>query len=120
MAIEADSSASKRAAVLNQLGIALMFKVIIQHDLASGELVELEVPGGQLYGKRSLIYHRSRALPPPAKEFLTLSASRSPKSKSNAHEYQPVHQPTIANRRLGPGTVPGTFTRPELPFPSAR
>jgi DNA-binding transcriptional LysR family regulator len=81
VAIEADSSASKRAAVLNQLGIALMFKAMIEHDLASGELVELEVPGGKLYGKRSLIYHKSRALPPPAKEFLALLRNQAPKAE---------------------------------------
>jgi DNA-binding transcriptional LysR family regulator len=78
VAVECESSASKRAAALNGLGITLIFRDFVQDDLASGELVELEVSGGELYVNSSLIYHKTRPLPRAAEAFLALLREKRP------------------------------------------
>jgi DNA-binding transcriptional LysR family regulator len=94
VAVECESSASKRAAALNELGITLIFKGFVQGDLSSGELVELDVPGGELYVNSSLIYHKSRPLPRAAEAFLALLRAKRPAMTADKRAESRVTSPT--------------------------
>jgi DNA-binding transcriptional LysR family regulator len=70
--MECDSAEAKMVAVKNQMGIGLIFKPVGEDALKKGELVELKLPGGPLYWKSYIIYHKTKSLSPAAQDFLQL------------------------------------------------
>jgi DNA-binding transcriptional LysR family regulator len=71
-ALECDSAEIKRAAVKSQIGIGLLYKPLVEEDLKTGELVEIQLPGGRLPGNSYIVYHKSRTLSSAARDFLEL------------------------------------------------
>ena len=69
---EAMNAEIKRVAVKSQIGIGLLYKPVVEEDLKTGELVEVELPGGRLSGNSYIVYHKSRTLSSAARDFLEL------------------------------------------------
>ncbi len=69
-AVELSNSESIKHAAAAGLGLACLSRVIVEQQLASGELMELHTPLPRLSRRFFLIYHRNKTLSPQLHAFL--------------------------------------------------
>ncbi len=69
-AVELSNSEAIKHAAAAGLGLACLSRVIVEQQLASGELVELNTPLPRLSRRFFLIYHRNKTLSPQLHAFL--------------------------------------------------
>ena len=74
---ESVSTQALLRAAEKQLGVAILPRLLVQQELASGALVEIPVPDAELSRTFYLIRHRNKYLPPSADAFRELCLAQS-------------------------------------------
>ena len=76
-----DTPAGVKETVRNKLGVGLLFRGSVEHDIKRGEFKAIKLPADAVVeGKYFIVYHKSRPLSPLAQDFLTFLRQRRDRS----------------------------------------
>ena len=76
-----DTPDGVKEAVRNKLGVGLLFRGSVEHDIKRGEFKAIKLPANAVVeGKYFIVYHKSRPLSPLAQDFLTFLRQRRDRS----------------------------------------
>jgi DNA-binding transcriptional LysR family regulator len=71
-----ESSDALKAVVKTKMGLGIIYRDLVQHEIARKELKTIQVPGLSMRSESYVIYHRDRPLSEDGKAFLTLLRGR--------------------------------------------
>lgn len=85
-----DSPDAVKTAVKNRIGIGILFKETIAHEVRSGEFDLLELPPETRIGESFIVYRKKPALSKAAQDFLTLLREHRQKLAAHRSDTKPV------------------------------
>ncbi len=86
-----DTPEGVKEAVRNKMGVGLLFRESVEHNIKRGEFKAIKLPVDAVEAANFIVYHKSRPLSPLAQDFLTLLRQRRDRSiKSQIRRKHPA------------------------------